>query len=996
MGRTTEQLQHRHTVARSRIMYFLMFCVMSAWLASCSADVAAGTSELGQALRNNGQQIDLSWHDAGLDLPQVDVTILQFHHKFAWFVLLFLPIVLGVLLALVALGYGYLRIARAELARSLAEQAASNQNAMLQVVIDTLPHPLSIKAHGGQLLAVNREYERLSHQGRDQLLGKIETLPFSTAWMEKLDRVARDVMVSGHAFQEEMPYTDAQGKPSVASISLVPVMPQSKPDVIAIVALLIDKGELQRACAQVDAATQRLHELSDALDVVLCQLHLTLAGMLLFQFVSENAPVLFGLSAQAMTEDERPATASLLAEDREQFAAAVMASAERLQAIQVRCRADNAGQALWLCGHLVPHREPDGSTIWNGYWHKMAAQRESGAQDMDEAANAAVRAKDEFLAMMSHEIRTPMNGVMGLAEVLEGTPLSNDQADLVALMRDSAGTMLAILDDILDYSKIEAGHLSLSYTAVDLRRLCDQALGLLSPKAQEKRLQLHVQVDAGLAGTHLVDGTRLRQILFNLLSNAIKFTTRGSVVLRLHVEQDDGAHQSLRITVEDTGKGISKEQLTRLFEPFIQEDSSISRRFGGTGLGLSICRRLANLMHGEISIDSVENVGSTAQLKLTLAIVERDSTHRALHGARVRLLLADDNLRQTVQMYLHALGMQVVEDGDPADLKIALVAQQEKIELSWIGSDGRAARALQLNANPLQWGMLRQACLMLVQTDVKDQSGSPMTAVDMPRRRGERLLVAEDNATNQEVMRRFLHRLNFDCDVVSNGREAFEALKNHGYALLLTDCHMPEMDGYTLVRHVREIEQQQGLTRMPVIGLTASTRSEDERIAMRVGMDVCLVKPTGFTALADCLDRFLPQTEQGGERETDQERIAAFGKIILPGADPITSLQLKYLESELGEEGKMTVLRIFRDSLKDDLSRMPRYGDAAMSAWLHRVKGAIAVMQFDTLMQAIDALALTVEAAQEREHGRMRRSFISLCERSLAQIDQLFAGDREK
>ena len=684
--------------------------------------------------------------------------------------------------------------------------------------------------------------------------------------------------------------------------------------------------------------------------------------------------------------------ARVVPEDREQLLAAVRHSAEALEPARLMFRVDNGSQILWLSGQLVPRREADGSTIWNGYWGDITNEREQTTDVAHEAASIAARAKDEFLAMMSHEIRTPMNGVMGLAEVLAGTSLSADQAALVAMMRDSAGTMLAILDDILDYSKIEAGHLSLSYTSIDLRQLCDQALGLLSGKAQEKRLQLRVLVASQVAARHVVDGTRLRQILFNLLSNAIKFTAYGSVVLSIKVEQEDADQQHLCITVEDTGKGISREQLSRLFEPFVQEDSSISRRFGGTGLGLSICRRLVTMMNGEIALDSVENSGTVASLKLALVVAERDCSHAVLRGARARLLLSDRNLLQAAESYLTALGMVVVDEAE-VDIKITSSTRPEKLELSWRGKEGHASGALQLNANPLQWGAFRQACLIALRTEVKPVPAALAVAGEVSGTRSEHILVAEDNPTNQEVIRRFLQRLNFSCDVVSNGREAFEAIKNKHYALLLTDCHMPEMDGYALVRLIREIEKREGMRRMPVVGITASTRAQDEEIARDAGMDACLVKPTGLAALSECLEKWLPAVPMSAATEVAEERTAVFRKFDLPGTEPISPLQLKHLESELGAEGKSKVLRIFRDTLKEDMERMPPLGDPELAAWLHRVKGAVAVMEFDSLFSALQAFSDNLNDRQADEHQRLCEQLQRLCDETIAQIDKLTSSD---
>jgi two-component system sensor histidine kinase EvgS len=869
-------------------------------------------------------------------------------------------------------------------------QSLRDQHLLLQTVLDTVPHPMLIKGSDGKLQAVNKAYETVFNLTRQDVIGEVEidVVPFSNVLRQKLANSRRDVSLGGQVYVEELSYVNGNGEERIARFSLVPFLRQDTQRVAGMVALLIDLTEARQAQEMAAAAGRRLRELTENLTVVVFQLQQAVNGKLSFNFVSGNATALFGIVAQSMMDDERNAMQRVLPEDRDGLLQEVRQSAATLKPARPMFRVNNGAQVLWLAGHIVPRREADGSTIWNGYWSDITKERDAASDAASAAAVAASRAKDEFLAMMSHEIRTPMNGVMGLAEVLEDTPLSSDQAGLVKMMRDSAGTMLAILDDILDYSKIEAGQLSLSYTAVDLRQLCDQAFGLLAGRAQEKRLQMRVQVDAAVAARHIVDGTRLRQLLFNLLGNAIKFTAHGSIILSIKVEYDASDHQQLRILVEDTGKGISKDQLSRLFEPFMQEDSTISHRFGGTGLGLSICRRLINLMNGEIAIHSVENFGTTAQLTLTLAVAERDCSIAVLRGRRVRLLLPDYNIRLATQMYVTALGMTVVDDAS-AELKIGISTRPGKIELQWHEGDETKPMTLALNANPLQWSTLRQACLVTFKGEAREVMNHPVIAAPLSPLRAARILVAEDNATNQEVIRRFLHRLSLDCDVVSNGLEAFEALRTRSYALLLTDCHMPELDGYTLARHVREIEQAHGLGRMPIVGITASTRAEDEQIARDAGMDACLFKPTGLAMLSDCLEELLPQAAALADIADEAERYKIFAGFELLGEGPISAVQLRNLSDELGEEGKWSVLRVFRDTLEQDLEVLPPFGSDALASWLHRVKGAIAVMEFSVLIAAIDEIISAGEGGQTDRQVVARNKFVSLCSKAIEQIDNL-------
>jgi two-component system sensor histidine kinase EvgS len=237
-----------------------------------------------------------------------------------------------------------------------------------------------------------------------------------------------------------------------------------------------------------------------------------------------------------------------------------------------------------------------------------------------DAAEAASRAKDDFLAMMSHEIRTPMNGVLGLVEVFENTPLNPDQSQMLGMIQDSASALLQILDDLLDYSKIEAGRLTIESMPIDIRKLVDSAVGLLAGRAHEKGLRVRVDVAPGIAASLRGDSVRLRQVLFNLLSNAIKFTMKGEVALAMNLVNTDCGVQTIELSVEDTGIGIADDVQARLFEPFVQAESSTTRRFGGTGLGLTICRKLVALMGGTLDLKSRLGSGTTMTVRLKMPV----------------------------------------------------------------------------------------------------------------------------------------------------------------------------------------------------------------------------------------------------------------------------------------------------------------------------------------------------------------------------------------
>jgi len=345
----------------------------------------------------------------------------------------------------------------------------------------------------------------------------------------------------------------------------------------------------------------------------------------------------------------------------------------------VTVRAQVGGRVRYLSSDAVPLAAADGTVRWNGYWVDVTAQEQAarGLARARDDAEAATRAKSDFLATISHEIRTPMNGVIGLLDVLERTRLDTEQRKMVSTIEHSAEALLHILDDVLDFSKIEAGHLTFDARPSDPRSIVDGAVAILAAQAEAKGLALHTRFDEALAAGVLVDDGRLRQVLLNLIGNAIKFTAAGNVDVEVRVDETLASRQRLRFIVMDTGIGIHAAKLRQVFAPFTQAESSTTRRFGGTGLGLSISRRLIERMGGHIAIDSEPGQGTTVTVTLDLPIAEvpmpsvdlRADTPPSARPLRpdARILLAEDHpVNQAlvrVQLGLRGYTCDVVEDG---------------------------------------------------------------------------------------------------------------------------------------------------------------------------------------------------------------------------------------------------------------------------------------------------------------------------------------------
>ena len=532
-----------------------------------------------------------------------------------------------------------------------------------------------------------------------------------------------------------------------------------------------------------------------------------------------------------------------------------------------------------------------------------------------QSAEAAMMSKSEFLATMSHEIRTPLNGIIPLLDILLSSQLGADQKDYLQTAYRSACELLRIVDDILDYSKIEASKLVLESVVLNLREILDSVKRLLDKNAEAKHLRFSINIDPGVRLLVRGDPVRLRQVLTNLVSNAIKFTQRGAVVIQVGKRGDTRSHSEIMFVVKDTGIGIAPEAAAKLFQPFSQADASTTRVHGGTGLGLVICKRLVELMNGKIGVRSELGKGSVFWFSVPFLKAPGDveNVRRSLRGARALLLSSDAPLMKRLNSYFTTWGVEhatssaapdaltklrsaaamgeswahevLVVDinavgGNPTTLLRNVVRDPalERVRVLFIVADNAVPAEVAAEKRALAVGRrfsereLEQSLRRLLEVYDPAAEGVALFAapaeVEAPRVQiltpeadnqalSGHVLLVEDNEVNRQVAQRLLTLSGISFSVAENGKVALDLLAQRAFDAVLMDCQMPIMDGYTATRARRQAEGDSGAKRIPIIAMTANAMAGDREKCLAAGMDDYLSKPLNRALLEQTLRKWL-------------------------------------------------------------------------------------------------------------------------------------------
>ncbi|MEW6357339.1 MAG: response regulator [Planctomycetota bacterium] len=782
-----------------------------------------------------------------------------------------------------------------------------------QHLLENVPAAIFLKDSEMRYVAVNRAYHDLLPKGVDDPIGKRDRDLFPKKFAAAFEAEDRKVLVDGQTITKEEPIRMRDGRVAHMSVSLTPVH-AGDGRITGMVGIAFDVTERKRSEERIQNLLNQQQHLLENVPACIFLKDTELRYVAVNRAYHDLLPASVDDPTGLRDRDIFP---KKLAREFEKEDRKVIVDGQTVtKEEQIKLR---GGRVAQMSVSLTPVSAADGRiTGMVGIAFDVTEQKrvQQELREAKKAAEAAKEARSMFLANMSHEIRTPMNGIIGFANLALRTNLDRVQSDYVNKIRTSANALLGIINDILDFSKIEAGKLGIEQTGFQLQDVLEDLADLFANQAAEKDIEMIIARDPDVPSALFGDPLRLRQVLVNLTSNAVKFTEGGEIFINVAMVSETDDKVTLSFRVQDTGIGISKENLGKLFAAFTQADGSTTRRYGGTGLGLAISRQLVNLMGGEIEVASEVGRGTTFSFALPFKKQgkEKERRHKLSVDIRgLRAMVVDDN--RTTQMVLlqmlESFGLKAVVAASAKDAlaKLRYAAETDKpyqlVLMDWRmpGMDGLEASkeirgddklaeipivmvtafgseyemqkgdGLGINAfltKPVQQSVLFNTLMeVLGQEQMQEAAGERHIVTKESLRvaplQGVRVLLAEDNAINQEVAIKLLTDAGLEVDIATNGREAVAAVKKKFYDAVLMDVQMPEMDGYEATNAIRE---EARLDQLPIIAMTAHAMDGDREKCLEAGMNDYVSKPINPDHLFEVLQKWTRPVGEGAKAET--------------------------------------------------------------------------------------------------------------------------------
>jgi two-component system sensor histidine kinase/response regulator len=786
---------------------------------------------------------------------------------------------------------GYLGVAMDVTARAKAEQISRDQALILDLANDTI----LVRDTEGRITYWNQGAVRLYGWSKEEAMGRVTHSLFRTQFSQPLGEINEQLFATGH-WEGDLVHTHRDGALVNVVSSWTLRRDESKRPVSVI--------EMNYDVTARKKAEQELAQTREHLDTIVSS---SLDGIVVYEAIRDERGQIrdlrFAMINPAAETLMRRNASDLIGHTVLESYPSVLKDGlfekytriiEENVPLDFEHQTFRSGVLRWY--RLAGVKLGDGLAL---SYTEITARKlfEQQLQEAKEHAELADEAKSDFLATMSHEIRTPMNGVIGVTGLLLDSGLNAEQRQLAETIRNSGESLVGLINDILDFSKIEAGELSFEELDFNLRQVIEGTLELLAGQAQVKAIELVGSLEPEVPPIVRGDPGRVRQVLTNLIANAIKFTKFGEVALRVSLKEETGTDICLRFEIKDTGIGLSEETQARLFQPFVQADSSTSRKFGGTGLGLAICKRLAELMNGRIGVESVLGEGSTfwVELRFRPHLTADLQPQTPDQFGDIRVLVVDDNETSRRCLQEQMVERQIRSESAPSGeeaLKVLRQAVLDKapytaaiIDMQMPEMDGLVL-ARNIHADPLLGGTrlilltpigkpvppdelrmakigaicakpVRQSALFESLARVLSHSANEIEPLSSPAipapLRKERILLAEDNAINQRVALGNLRWLGYDADVAASGVEVILAIEEKGYDIILMDCQMPDLDGYEVTREIRRREI--GNRRLWIIAMTADVMDGVRDKCLAAGMDDYLAKPLRRAELNAALER---------------------------------------------------------------------------------------------------------------------------------------------